>query len=268
MDIKICAIAMLFLPLDLAKDIINHSSEVTNTVQEEVVFEDEEEIDEVLQVDFEDYQITIENDSFKSYEKTLEGIRNRKYALSNAYNSDKNDSLVLDSMNILLTESLLNQVIPYWYGTPWAFEGHTNVPNVGEVACGYLVSTTLKHMGVNLNRYKMAQQAALLEIKSIDQDYYKCISCEANAFLKDFSNKKADGIYIIGLDNHVGFLLKRMGEMFFVHSDYINGKVNIEVASNSEALIYSESFYVGDLSNNVDFLKKWLSCAEIIIITS
>ncbi len=51
------------------------------------------------------------------------------------------------------------------HDTP-ALAGHTAVPKEGEIACGYFVSTTLLHMGVPLNRYKIAQQNPLNEAKT------------------------------------------------------------------------------------------------------
>ena len=66
------------------------------------------------------------------------------------------DSMVSESFYYVMTDS----VFPDWMGTKWDFNGVSNVPGKGMIACGYFVSTTLKHIGFNLNRYKLAQQAA------------------------------------------------------------------------------------------------------------
>lgn len=63
--------------------------------------------------------------------------------------------------------TLLNRIIPYWQGTTWSFEGHTNTPQQGNIACGYFISTTLKYVGINVNRYKLAQQSPINEAKSL-----------------------------------------------------------------------------------------------------
>ena len=72
---------------------------------------------------------------------------------------------------------LVNEIIPHWYGTEWDFNGYTAVPNQGVIACGYFVSTTLLHMGINVNRYKMAQQAGLYEAQTLalSEDNYRTI---------------------------------------------------------------------------------------------
>jgi hypothetical protein len=73
----------------------------------------------------------------------------------------------MDSVSKVFQESLLNRIIPQWAGTTWSFEGHTSVPQQGEIACGYFVSTTLRDVGINLNRYTLAQQLPINEAKSL-----------------------------------------------------------------------------------------------------
>ena len=62
---------------------------------------------------------------------------------------------ILSTIQAQFTDFLLNAIIPHWYGTPWDFNGHTSIPNQGEIACGYFVSTTLRDIGLKLNRFKM-----------------------------------------------------------------------------------------------------------------
>src|SRR5687768_5014531 len=71
----------------------------------------------------------------------------------------RNHPISDDSLSSLVTDLLVDRIIPYWIGTPWSFEGHTSIPNSGKIACGYFVSTTLLDLGFNLNRYTFAQQA-------------------------------------------------------------------------------------------------------------
>src|SRR5687768_13237846 len=71
-----------------------------------------------------------------------------------------------DSLSRLFTSLLTEKLIPHWLTTPWSFEGHTSIPRQGKIACGYFVSTTLLHMGFNVNRYKFAQQLPVNEAKT------------------------------------------------------------------------------------------------------
>ena len=53
------------------------------------------------------------------------------------------DSIISESFYYVMTDS----VFPHWMGTKWDFNGVSNVPGKGMIACGYFVSTTLKHVG-------------------------------------------------------------------------------------------------------------------------
>lgn len=154
---------------------------------------------------------------------------------------------------------LLNEIIPFWYGTPWDFNGYSAVPNQGEIACGYFVSTTLLHAGLNINRYHLAQQAGLLEARSlaITEDHYETIY-GIDALDKAIRSRYRDGVYFVGLDNHVGYLLIRGGDYYFIHSNYIENRVMIEKARTAPAF-QSTIYVVAELSTNDELLKKWRS---------
>ncbi|WP_152611497.1 hypothetical protein [Psychroserpens damuponensis] len=165
----------------------------------------------------------------------------------------------IDSASHYLYSKLLNDIVPHWYGTEWDFNGHTNIPNDGDIACGYFVSTTLKHFGFNLNRYKMAQQAGLTEARML----------QANAKLKTFRNLSfenlkikinsvyKDGIYFVGLDNHVGYVVIKDKELYFLHSSYCDDKVVIELAERSPC--FTSNIYVfAEISTNNDLVKNWI----------
>ena len=58
--------------------------------------------------------------------------RNR---LCNVYTNTFDDSVrqvVLNEGGILIENILVNEIIPFWYGTPWDFNGYTNTPGKGE----------------------------------------------------------------------------------------------------------------------------------------
>jgi hypothetical protein len=175
-------------------------------------------------------------------------------------------SNILSEASILLTKAIVDSLVPYWYGTGWDFNGYTNIPNQGTIACGYLVSTTLKHAGVNVNRYRLAQQSALNEIRSIENGeciYYKR-NTDVDRFLQYCKTDVPDGLYMIGLDNHVGYLIIKNNQIDFIHSSYLSpSKVVREAGDQSEALSYSSSFYLGRISNNQGLLEKWVLESEV-----
>ncbi|GAB5419053.1 MAG: hypothetical protein Crog4KO_05610 [Crocinitomicaceae bacterium] len=160
---------------------------------------------------------------------------------------------------------LLDQIIPHWYGTEWDFNGYSATPNEGVIACGYFVSTTLEHIGLVINRYHLAQQAGLNEAKSLaieESKYFTVYGWEA---LKKKMNDYEDGIYFVGLDNHVGYLYKEAGILYFIHSNYIEDRVMIEKAQFSQAF-ESNIYVVAELSTNELLREKWRKGQRVEVI--
>ncbi len=166
-------------------------------------------------------------------------------------------ALFLDSSMNVFTDYLLNKIIPYWYGTVWDFNGYTSRPNIGTIACGYFVSTTLRDMGLNLNRYKFAQKGPANEAKSIAIDSVEVLHYKGNNIREKLKEFK-DGLYFVGLDNHVGYLYLNDNKSYFIHSNYIDGEVMIETTASSEAF-YSTNYYIVKITGNRNLAGKWLT---------
>lgn len=174
---------------------------------------------------------------------------------------------ILEVASNYFFESLHGEIIPAWYGTKWDFNGYTNIPNQGTIACGYFVSTTLKHMSVNINRYRMAQQSALSEIKTIDEDYTVLKAYTPDMLHHHMQENMKDGIYIIGLDSHVGFLVQKGSDSFFIHSNYLTpAKVVREEVKHSQALENNSAYYIGKISTSKSFIENWINAKEIKVV--
>lgn len=161
-----------------------------------------------------------------------------------------------------LIKALTEQIFPFWYGIRWSFYGNTTTPGDGSIACGYFVTTTLSHAGVKLNRVKLAQCASEEMIRSLVQKqnitHFNSISLQN--FINGIS-KKGKGIYIIGLDNHTGFIyIDSTNEVRFIHS---SGRfpfcVINEKASESVVLEKSDYKVVGKISDDDVFLKNYFN---------
>ncbi|WP_298539385.1 hypothetical protein [uncultured Aquimarina sp.] len=208
-------------------------------------------------------ELKSENDSLKSYELVKSQIKNEKLKL-------KNKEISIDSLSNVFKHSLINRIIPFWEGTEWSFEGHTSIPRKGKIACGYFVSTTLKHTGLNLNRYKLAQQSPVNEAKSLALNT-KVIeiaesSIEENILMIHKSLK--NGIHFIGFDaSHVGYILKENEELYLIHSNYMDYKgVEIEKIEDSPVFASYNMFYLAEISTNEQLLKSWITGKEIPIV--
>lgn len=184
--------------------------------------------------------------------------------LKKTYDSTTNHSIrqsVLQKAEKEFAQTLTNSIIPFWYGTPWDFNGYSDVPGKGTIACGYFVSTTLLHAGLNLNRYTLAQQHGLNEAKSlcIEDSVVTLENVDIAGIYKAFEKLNyQNGLYFVGLDFHVGYLMKVDKNLFFLHSNYVAAQgVTIEPIEESEAF-HSSAFYIVPITTNRSLVRKWL----------
>lgn len=142
-----------------------------------------------------------------------------------------------------LLKFIRDSLFTCWLGTPWDFNGTTEEPGNGKIACGYFVTTVLRDMGVKVNRIQHAQCPSEEMIKAV---------CVSNS-IKRFSNQNipafiekineyGEGLYIVGLDFHTGFILNDGDETYFVHANYA-GKKMVEKEIAVESIVLSNSKY-------------------------
>ncbi len=201
----------------------------------------------------------------KKYSEIKAEIQTKRIALSKAFLKEtdpKKKKIILDKARVYFTDKLLNGLVPHWYGTVWDFNGYTNTPNDGVIACGYFVSTTLKHMGLKINRYKLAQQAGLNEAKSLQPNNKLLIYHvnETHSFedvLMQLKKQLKDGLYFVGLSNHVGYIYVKDNELYFLNSDYAKGIVVIDKAAYSPVL-KSGIYVIANITHNDFLIKSWL----------
>ncbi len=160
--------------------------------------------------------------------------------------------------------ALVGNVFPYWYGTSWDFNGISDKPQRGYIACGYFVSTTLKHCGIELNRYKVAQQYSHSIVNTLCSDVKKYTELDV---LLEYVRSQPDNVYVVGLDNHVGFISKQNGSITFIHSSFVGiSCVESEEAAQSAVLASSTLYVLGNATGNKNLLLRWLQGLPIVIV--
>lgn len=173
--------------------------------------------------------------------------------------SEEEETRILEQARSFLFSMMSGEVFPLWFGTAWDFNGITETPQSGQIACGYFVSTTLKHVGFKMNRYKVAQQASEIIVKSLcskEQVVEKHSLQELMAYVRSSEEE----LFIVGLDNHVGFLEKSADGTFFTHSNYMDPvAVEREKAIDSDALSSSNRYVVGHFLRDERNLRRWLT---------
>lgn len=204
--------------------------------------------------------ISIHSAHAKTYESLLIEIGNKRDSFQTIYHQQSQSSLVIVEARKWLTETLVNQLFPYWYGTKWAFYGMTRTPGKGEIACGYFVTNVLTDAGFIIPRVQWAQSASEVFIKKL------CPSTQiyrfSNSSLEEVEKKhiaSGDGLYLTGLDNHTGFIHVKGQQIQFIHSNYYypdKGVMSESIHTNNP---FKNSKYkdIGKLFSD-EMMKKWL----------
>jgi hypothetical protein len=170
---------------------------------------------------------------------------------------------VLDAASLALSRLLADRILPAWNGTPWSLTGTAAGPGARPVACGYFVSTVLEHAGLRVERRLLAQQPAEHIVRSLVPAgrVARFRRVPLDQFIVAVASG-GDGVYLVGLDYHVGFLVVDHGRAFFHHSSRRAGEVVREPAILSAALATSSYRVVGKLSGR-DLARAWLTSASL-----
>ncbi|MBP6432090.1 MAG: hypothetical protein KA319_10005 [Ferruginibacter sp.] len=160
----------------------------------------------------------------------------------------------------IFTQLITQHILPSWVGTQWDFNGTTQTPQKGSIACGYFVTTVLQDGGVKLNRVKLAQCASEQMITTLVQP--KLIKRFSHLPMQNFIttvNQMGYGLYIVGLDNHTGFIYNDGQKIYFIHSTFVGTKnVQWEEAEKSWVLSSSKYKVLGKISEDEKVLEKWI----------
>jgi hypothetical protein len=153
------------------------------------------------------------------------------------------------------------RLFPFWYGTRWTIRGSTRRPRTGSIACGTFVSTILAHASFRVERDKLGAQNSPELMKTLTTS--KHIQLHYNWPIRRFVRRVrqlGNGLYMVGLDMHVGFLLVHWGRVYFVHSSYGTPAVVVkERALKSPILTASRFRLVAKLSHDDTLIRKWLA---------
>ncbi|MCI5058977.1 MAG: hypothetical protein MRY83_22880 [Flavobacteriales bacterium] len=173
----------------------------------------------------------------------------------------KDKSLKIDSARSYILKVLVENVFPAWYGTDWAFHGTTETPNEGSIACGYFVTTTLRDAGIEVKRVTWAQMASEAMIKEMTtDDRIKRFSNASMETIKKTIKDWGEGLYVVGMDNHTGFIVNYNDEISFVHSSFMLwGGVETQSLDDTSPLTKSKYRVIGKILDD-EMVKTWLDC--------
>jgi hypothetical protein len=247
---------ILIISLGLAASIIlftacNRSGAVKQTTATPIASSSSPTVYEIPQVDL------------SKYNDVRAKIEAERVALFSRYQRAATDEQkeIINRARDTFIRSIYAEIFPYWYGTPWDFNGTTETPRKGKIACGYFVSTALRDLGVKVQRAKLAQQASENIILSLTTNEHtkRFRQTSINDFVQAVKNW-GPGLYVVGLDIHVGFIVNTDNDVYFIHSSYVDPyRVIKERGLESKILASSRYRVLGKLSEDDDLILKWLT---------
>ncbi len=157
----------------------------------------------------------------------------------------KEQHLASDSFEIFYSHFIIDSIIPYWYGTKWNFYGTSEVPKTGSIACGYFVTTVLRDAGLKINRIRLAQLPSEEMIRTVCKK--ESIKRFSNVPMESFIQyllQSDNGLYVIGLDFHTGFIWHKNENLYFIHSSYQIPQMVIKQKANESSILASSKYKV------------------------
>lgn len=196
------------------------------------------------------------------YKTLLSHIASEQSRLQTLYKQPHaNKAAIIEQARQYVLQRLDLDVFPAWYGTAWEFHGTSETPGQGAVACGYFVFTALRDVGFRLPRVKLSQLPSESAIKNlVPATQIKRFSGASLEQIQDHLTKHGHGLYLAGLDYHIGFVVYDDKGSRFVHSSYYNPPL----AVLSEPLNAKNPFYdskyrvIGKLLDDA-MMQHWLS---------
>lgn len=204
--------------------------------------------------------------SAPDYAGLLAAIAKERTALAAAWRAARTAKAkkeVLSRARAIAHRAIVEDLFPPWYGTEWDFYGTSQTPGEGTIACGYFVSTVLRDAGFKVERIRLAQQASEKIVKTLAPEAsIRRFRDRTPEEMIEVLRSGDDGLFVVGFDYHVGFVVKDGGEVRFCHSSWIgSGGVACEDPATTAAW-YSRYYVVGRLLDD-PMLIAWLEGAAI-----
>ena len=201
--------------------------------------------------------------SAATYRATLQRFAQRRAGLAVRYRhatTPAGRATCLAEARELWLAALDSTVFPAWEGTSWSFYGQSWEPRQGSIACGYFVTTALHDAGLRLQRSLLAKQAATVIIRNLTTEahMHRYRGMSQADFVQEV-RQLGPGLYVLGLDYHVGFLrVREGGAVQMVHSSYTGAGGVVREAADSSPALASQARVVGKISDDTDLLRAWL----------
>lgn len=167
-----------------------------------------------------------------------------------------------------LLEHSMPELMRCWLGTPWDFNGTAKTPGEGKIACGYFVTTVMEGAGFRVKRAELAQQASQnILLSFLPQNALRLRVGVPYKTFRIETERSETGIYIVGLDTHVGFLVVKDQSYTFIHSSGSRPWCVVEENPDDAHVLERSNYRVlGNLTASDAVVKKWLVGDAILTV--
>lgn len=182
--------------------------------------------------------------------------------------STADDKAAVEDEARVLLEHLLPALMRCWIGTKWDFNGTAAKPGAGKIACGYFVSTVLRDAGLDVNRFRLAQQASANIIHTFvdEADSSLSVGQDYATFVEDMAQRPM-GVYLCGLDTHVAFIVNLDDGFRFIHASGSRPWAVVDEApEQANVLQRSRWRMLGNLTANKNFIRTWLAGKPVKVV--
>jgi hypothetical protein len=210
---------------------------------------------------------------FEATLATIEGERRRLAGLYAAADGEERKAALRAEARAYVRAAIVREIFPAWFGMSWGLGPNStadrpHAPGM-TVACGYFVSSVLENAGLRLGtRFTYAQAPALHVQKTLAPaagDLHRYFSISGQA-LADRIAGLGEGLYIIGLANHIGFVVVDAAGVRLVHASYTDDQVVIsEPLATARAIADSrpKGYFVTPVMHDERLADLWLRGARV-----
>lgn len=198
----------------------------------------------------------------RCYKRQFQRARSYRVRVRRLRNIERNLVAILD-----------NVTLPLWIGTTWDFYGTATSPHQKSIACGYFFVHALRSIGFRFPQnflyrskkkgpmriYKFAKQSAttMARILSKPSQRYVTSRKPIRTLMKPLK-KFGPGLYILGLDSHVGLVLFNGKKAYFWHSNYAEPQAWVKRENLFHSPVAIDSNYRMLAKVHRSWIRKWL----------
>lgn len=213
------------------------------------------------------------------WDGTVADLAARRAALAKAWRDAPDAAArrtVRDLASRVLVTAIRDQLAPQWLGMPWGMGRNSTATRPYQadhtISCSYFVGAILQGADFRLrDRFKLGQAAAKVIQDSLAPGHVHRYYSIPPRELADRIAALGDGVYVIGLDVHVGLVVVHDGAVRFVHASYTDDRVvTDEALVEAKAIASSQpkGYFVSPIAlvdgPDDDWLvEQWLQAGKV-----